>query len=309
VLYELKKYLGIILGDYYERKADEMVFYCPFHKHHHKKLEVNVRTGLWHCWICHRKGRSIIQLLRKLKVDNKTLQEVKKLTKTNEYVDATKQKSKQVISLPKNFNSLTKESDGIYYMRSMRYLESRGISYSDIIKYNLGYCYQGEYAEMIVIPNYDKRGLLNYYSARAFVQNKYEKHKNPIVDKNIVGFEYFLNWEEPLFIVEGAMDAITLKHNASPSYGSSLSKNLLIEIYNELVNDIYICLDPDAMRHILKYAEYFLSNGFGTYLVEIPKGEDINSLGYEETMKLVRGTELLDDSMLFEYKLKYELND
>ena len=40
-------------------------------------------------------------------------------------------------------------------------LKKRGLSAHDIIKYNIGYCEDGEYTKKIIIPSYDLNGKLN----------------------------------------------------------------------------------------------------------------------------------------------------
>jgi ribosomal protein L37AE/L43A len=50
-------------------KNDEQAHYCPFCHHHKKKLQVNIKTQYWHCWVCDAKGRKIQRLLKRLHVD------------------------------------------------------------------------------------------------------------------------------------------------------------------------------------------------------------------------------------------------
>ena len=52
--------------------------------------------------------------------------------------------------------------------RAFTYLKSRNISKDDIEKYNIGYCDFGKYKNMVIIPSYDKDGILNYFSSRSF---------------------------------------------------------------------------------------------------------------------------------------------
>ena len=46
-------------------KNDERAHHCPFCSHHKKKLQVNLETQKWHCWVCNAKGQTIGSLLRK----------------------------------------------------------------------------------------------------------------------------------------------------------------------------------------------------------------------------------------------------
>ena len=75
----------------------------------------------------------------------------------------------------------------------MKYIKNRGITNKDIIKYNIGYCEDGEYRNRIIIPSYDSNGNLNYFVGRDFYDSKL-KYKNPKVSKDIIGFDLFINW-------------------------------------------------------------------------------------------------------------------
>ena len=72
------------------------------------------------------------------------------------------------------------------------------------------------------------------------------KHKNPQVSKDIVGFELHINWNYPVCLVEGAVDAIAIKRNAIPLFGKTIPDQLKHRIIENNVKTIYICLDKDA---------------------------------------------------------------
>ena len=65
-----------LLGRYQEHKNDETVFYCPFCNHHKKKMQVNLETQKWHCWVCNEGGHKIGILLRKLGAPKHIIKEV-----------------------------------------------------------------------------------------------------------------------------------------------------------------------------------------------------------------------------------------
>ena len=56
------------------------------------------------------------------------------------------------------------------------------------------------------------------------------KYKNPPMSKDTVGFELFINWNEPIVLCEGVFDAIAIRNNAIPLLGKFLSKTLLKKI-------------------------------------------------------------------------------
>ena len=51
----------------------------------------------------------------------------------------------------------------------------------------------------------------------------------PKVSKDIIGFNLFINWNEPIVIVEGAFDAIAVKRNAIPLFGKVILDKLFEE--------------------------------------------------------------------------------
>ncbi len=113
-----------------------------------------------------------------------------------------------------------------------------------------------------------------------------------------------LNWSLPLVLVESALDAITVKRNASPLYGTTLSKSLRLQILENGVTDLYIALDDDALMKSIKIAEYFMGFGVNVYFVNLPKNSDPNSLGHENMWNLIESTSPLSEQVLFEYKIQ-----
>ena len=47
-------------------KLNEYMYWSPFVAHHKPKLQVNIITGKWHCWVSNAGGYSIFQLLKTL---------------------------------------------------------------------------------------------------------------------------------------------------------------------------------------------------------------------------------------------------
>jgi hypothetical protein len=68
---------------------------------------------------------------------------------------------------------------------------------------------------------------------------------NPVVQKEVIIFnESLINWDEPVYIVEGAFDSIFIP-NAIPMLGKFMGEHLFMKLYNN-AKKIYIVLDPDA---------------------------------------------------------------
>ena len=60
--------LDEILGVGTSLKGNEQAHYCPFCHHHKKKLQINLDTQQWHCWVCDAKGKTLFGLFKRIKV-------------------------------------------------------------------------------------------------------------------------------------------------------------------------------------------------------------------------------------------------
>ena len=48
------------------RKGTDAVYHCPSCKHYKRKLEINLHTGKYNCWVCGFSGTSFKSLFKKL---------------------------------------------------------------------------------------------------------------------------------------------------------------------------------------------------------------------------------------------------
>lgn len=291
--------LESVLGPSKKRVHNNYAFKCPecaekrraLGKSNTPKLEIQLETNLkgenaYHCWFCSFSGKTIKSLFKKLKVDQSKIDELKKLVKPG----ITTKEINNFIELPKEFKSLI-SANNLFSKRALKYLTNRGINRYDIIKYNIGYCEDGKYADRIIIPSYDEKHNLNYFSARSIDDSSSFKHMNPKVDKNnVIGFEFFINWNTPLIIVEGMIDAITSKRNTIPLLGKTFSEALMKKIVTSQVKKIYMGLDPDALKMSFKHVEMLLSKGKEVYLIDITK-KDVNAMGFEKFTELIQKTQ------------------
>jgi DNA primase len=284
--------LDTTLGVGSSLKGNEQQHHCPFCHHHKKKLQVNLDTQQWHCWVCNSKGRSITSLLRKLNVDKRDLDRLHKIygdepaySPTDEYVIK--------LQLPKEFKQLHFKPSGSFnpiYNKAIHYLSQRGIKDSEIVKYNIGYCEDGLYGGRIIIPSYDDNGELNYFIARSFYEDSTMKYKNPPVNRDVIVFENQINWNEPITLVEGAFDAFSVKRNVIPLLGKFLLSKLKNKIFEKGVKEITIMLDSDAIEDSTKHTDYFMKNGIKVKNI-IPNGKDAGELGYEKVNNLIKSAE------------------
>jgi DNA primase len=299
---ELLTLIESILNKGKVQNKGNVAFHCPFCSHHKKKLEVNLTSQHWHCWICNAKGRKLITLFKKLNVERYKINKLFELINETDYQVNKKTVDTRILHYPIDAKPLWKINNTPDYRNAIYYLKNRNIGIYDILKYQISYCETGEYSGKIIIPSFDSNGELNYFVARAFYEDDVIKHKNPYVSKDIIGFELFINWNLPIVLVEGAFDAITVKRNCIPLFGKTISNKLKQKIIEKNVKEIYICLDEDAKKQALETAQYFMSNGINVYFVDL-KEKDPNEIGFPKIIEQIELTEQLSPSSLMEYQI------
>jgi DNA primase len=154
---------------------------------------------------------------------------------------------------------------------------------------------------MVIVPSYDKNGELNYFFGRSFTPNS-SKKANPPTSKEIIPFELLINWSLPIILCEGMFDAISIKRNAIPLLGKTISKHLMKQIISSSVKKVYIALDKDAIKQSLKIVEDLMNYGKKVYLVDLNE-KDPNDLGFENFLKIVQNTLPIDQYKLLDKKL------
>lgn len=269
-------------------KGSEQAHYCPFCHHHKKKLQINLDTQQWHCWVCDAKGKRISSLLKKVKVDVRDIQKLKDIYGDEPEV-YTSDDYQEKLELPKEFKQLYFKPKGLNpsYNQAIHYLTKRGITLSDIVKYNIGYCDSGDYAGRIIVPSYDENGELNYFVARSFYDNNKMKYKNPPTSRNVIVFENQINWNEPIVLVEGVFDAFSVKRNVIPLLGKYLLQKLKDKIIESGVKEITIVLDSDAIDDSTKHTNYFIKNGIKVKNI-IPSDKDAGEMGFAKVTNLIK---------------------
>jgi hypothetical protein len=279
---------------------------CPKCNHVKPKLEINFDESSTHyqyfaCWSCGFRGRSIYSLFKQINATPENLSKVKAFTSSRKSVKNVQ--TVNTVSLPEEYISLAcPDSNDIMAKHALVYLKKRNITQHDIIKYNIGYCSRGLYANMIIIPTYDSKGNLNYFTARSFESNPSTKYRNPSISRDIIPNEHLINWNIPIVLCEGLFDAIAIKRNAISLLGKNIQSNLMKKLVTSAVDKIYIALDKDAIKQTLKFCETLLNEGKEVYLVELTS-KDPSELGFKNFTKLIQNTIPLTYYHLMEKKL------
>ena len=279
---EKKKILYEILGPYIDRNK-ELLFACPKCGHHKRKLSVNVDKNMFKCWVCDYRGRSIVRLVKRFGSYTQ-LQKWRQLSggvELDRFCDLFSEDGgedeKSKVLLPAEFRSLTSRKVSATGIQALNYLNSRGVTFEDIVRWKIGYCFEGEYRNRVVIPSFDDDGDTNFFIARSYTGDSY-KYKNPRASKNIVFNELYVDWTNDLMLVEGAFDAI-VAGNAVPLLGSTLQENSKL-VRNIVYNDtpVFVALDPDAAKKERRLIQTLLKYDIELYKIDVSGYEDVGSM-------------------------------
>jgi hypothetical protein len=293
-MYEVQSLLEAAINQKGILKGNEVMFWCPKcnKSFSNKKMSINInpkspKYGHWHCWVCENdsgtRGKRIKTFFDLYKVDPTYYHKLDyDYVQNNGSPKIPDHRQRLVVNLPAEFISLKNPTKGDTYKIAMAYLKKRNITYSDIIKYNLGYCDVGPFANMIIIPSYDSFGKLNYFAGRSLEKYTRFKYKYPEIDKSSIVFnELFINWDEPVVLVEGPFDFLATKINTIALLGKSICDDMKELLAEKRIKEIYLCLDSDAMKTAIKHTEYFIKRGIKVYFIELDK-KDPSELGFNK---------------------------
>ena len=144
--------LESVLGKGKINSNDNVAFHCPFCHHNKKKMEVNIVTQYWHCWVCNAAGRKLAVLFRKLNVQREKIAKLVDLLDDVEYKPTKTTTDTPVLHLPEGYRPLWQLDElSPEYRNAIYYLKGRGITIYDILKYRIGYCRKGLYKGKIIL--------------------------------------------------------------------------------------------------------------------------------------------------------------
>jgi DNA primase len=290
-----------VLGNSYKTR-DELLFHCPFCKHHKRKLSVNLDKSVFKCWVCDTKGGISYLVKRFGTINNRhdweLLNQEIDMSSVETMFAENNDETKQVVDLPKQYLCLARRDLPYSAKEALSYLMSRGIPKSDILYYKMGYCDTGKYRKRIIIPSFDESGDCNYFSARTYGTD-WLKYKNPPSTKNIIFNDLLVDWDSPITLVEGAFDAIKIK-NSIPILGSTLNENT--KLFKKIATKqpkVYLGLDKDALTKSLQMIFSMLEYGIDVYFLDTTKIDDIGSITKLEAERLKENSKPMNTENIF----------
>ena len=137
-----------------------------------------------------------------------------------------------------------------------------------IDRFNLGYTeWDGEdfaFRNRLIIPSYDQFGELNYFIGRDYTGRGKLKYRNCDADKKQFIFqESLIDWDSPIYLCEGAFDAMRFPSNGISMLGKVLTKDtaLFQTLYQKANSTITIVLDGDTLEEETKKIYKLLNFG------------------------------------------------
>ena len=281
------------LGNYKTMAGQNHYFECPSCHHHNKKLTIHIEKNVFSCFHCEIKGRSFIYLLKLAGVSNLTQykkvfnEEAKKNIGDIDNIFGEEPLIENKLTLPKGYENLFRNIKKEFYKRAVDYLLQRGLRKEDILKYNIHYSVS---EQRVLFPSYDKDSNLNYYVARSIQPFENYKYKNARASKrNVIFNEHLIEWNKPLYIVEGIFDAILSRKNAVPILGSNIGTgSLLFKRLLENRTEVIVALDADAKKKVVNLINKLVKfNVKVTYVDWENEKRDIAEIGSEEFEEIV----------------------
>ena len=130
------------------------------------------------------------------------------------------------------------------------YLEKRGITKEDILKWKMAIVTANEYLGWILVPIYQNGVLRNYFLRSTFgmgkLYGKYPRHDL------LPGIDFATDIEKPLYVVEGIFDAIAIRHAGYQAVATLSNKLLPAQLaILKKYKTIVLVPDNDKMGHEL----------------------------------------------------------
>lgn len=244
------------------------------------KLAVKLDSGIYHCWICGIRGRSIVRLIKKTAAS--CLIDAIRLWPINSYINdnfVTNHKIEN-IQLPSDFTLLANVVNDIKFKSVVSYLTKRELLINDMWRWRIGVSNENNFIDRVIIPSFDINGNLNYYTSRAASDRIYPRYINAdCMKQDIIFNEIDIDWESELVLTEGVFDLITADDNAVPLLGNSLDEQF--KLFNMIVSHdtpVILALDGDAYSHTQRIAKLLYSYNIDVKIMSLGTYKDLGEM-------------------------------
>lgn len=268
------------------------------------KFGIQLFQNRSNCFVCgyHEKPLNIaLEKTGLLTLNAFISRDINTFTQEYKFQEELKPLEENKINLPEGFKLIT-NADSFMGQLAQKQMIHRGFKLLDLAMLGIGYCTKGKYKNRIIIP-YFENGQLVYFNARRMLAEG-PKFQNPTADelggigKSLLIYNidslYIYN---RIYIVESAINAITLGPQAIALGGKIISNYQLTKIIKSPCTQVVILLDDDAYNYAIELG-LKLSLHKKVKIVLMPKGKDVNDIGRKATLKLVKQENFLTYGML-----------
>ena len=283
--------------------------WCPFCKHRNRKklkLAIHLEKCYWHCWLCDKKGNDVSYIVNS--IDKSKVEKSKILFKRSTYNNngifkeieglfndfKELEEENEIIEIPKGFKLLSNSFNDIDpdARAVFKYAVKRGINKHKLCMLKLGYSLNPEFNRMLIIPSFDHKGVINFYTCRRIDSDTFSsiKYKNSSNSKNKIIFnDLNIDWNQELTIVEGPLDLLKTNDNSTCLLGSSLNKNMLL--FQKIVKnktDVVLALDSDVYKKTLQIANLLYEYNINVRIADTRGADDVGDMCIKEVKKIIK---------------------
>lgn len=276
------------------------------------KFGLNLYQNRTNCFVCgyHPSPVQLIMELEGLSSYNDVWNFLK-LYEGREYLEPVIERIERTETiLPDGYRNLL-IGEGKLSKLAREYVAGRGFDVEEMAYKGWGYGSKAAYFGYIIIPFY-LGGKLIYYNARKFMGGG-PKYLNPTIEDFGLGKSLILyNWDalgkyKTIYLVEGAINAETLGDQGIATGGKKISSYQISMLIKSEVKNIIILLDPDGIDDAIKLG-LKLCYHKRLKVILLPGDKDVNDLGKEKTLALVKQNNWLsyNDLLKYRYNLEHE---
>jgi hypothetical protein len=123
--------------------------------------------------------------------------------------------------------------------------------------------------------------------------------------KDIIGYELFINWSEPVTLTEGTFDAMAIRKNVIPLFGTTMSNALREAIVENGVMRVNVVLDNDALKssiRIYESLERLKVEEIDVHLIKL-EDKDPSKIGFSGITKIINESEPMGFSDIVTLKI------
>lgn len=333
---EFTDFLTSEIGRPKENTIGEKRYCCPFCGEKKYKFYVHEETGQYICFKCERVGNPFTFMKAYFNVSSKGAKDILEghdieLDNFNivDYGDDTLTTSERLILMMRGVDTTKKQVSikppelptGFKYLKDnvnnteakpfFDYLYSRGITYNQIVNYNIGYiiegwCWKANKGEKIKLTNsvifftYDNEGKYQYWNTRSIEKNPYIKTLNAPGDEYDIGKKdivFNLNIAKNqsfVIITEGVFDALTFGKYGVATLGKHVSEEQikLLKLNIDEETSIFIFLDSDTITQNVSLASKLYTTHKNVFVVPHGK-QDANDLGVKKAIEIIKNNKIL----------------